>query len=110
MGRLNVILARLCGLAMVVAAPAAWPSDVRCLIGTSSVIVFTLKPLKLFTPKGFTKSLASSAAVMTGRGGLRPGMGAPFPTRRFTVSKTAPRSIAKVSARCPAYTGRERRS
>ena len=74
------------------------------MIGTSIAIVLTLKPLKALMPNGFTKSFASSAAVCTGSGGRAPGIGSAFSTRRLTVSKTAPRSMAKVSARWPAKT------
>jgi molybdate transport system substrate-binding protein len=37
MGRLNVILARLCGLAMVVAAPAAWPAEPVVVFAAASM-------------------------------------------------------------------------
>ena len=72
---------------------AGLPSLVIRVIGTSIAIVWTLVPLNRFTPKGLESSLASSFLLSTG--GNR---------RRLTVSNTAPRSMAKVSARCPANT------
>ena len=72
---------------------AGLPSLVIRVIGTSIAIVWTLVPLNRFTPKGLESSLASSFLLSTG--GNR---------RRLTVSNTAPRSMANVSARCPANT------
>jgi len=37
-----------------------------------------LKPLNAFTPNGFAKSFASSAAVWMGSGGRKPGIGVAF--------------------------------